>query len=309
MQLNPSGQCTFDNVKPFNYNVDPRPAHNSQSTSISNRKSKRLAYSKFQFLYKKNRSLACRQVLDDVGWRRKSTLMEYLFWKDVMKSRAPDQKSSFTDFSDAVTDPIIPDSEIWAPITIDEVTKNLPHVSPAAGPDGLTARRLVNTPRALLCRVLNAFVLARRVPEFLFEAKTIFISKVHNATHSGELRPISMSSLLHDLFHRILANRISSVNDYKFQFGFRDFDGTGTCAILTNFFIKYARNHFKNLHMPFVYLKKAFDSVDHTFLWRACIRKGLPISLVTLTWWPPPVLAFRFLLTNFVRVPRGPAWK
>lgn len=131
------------------------------------------------------------------------------------------------------------------------------------GPDGLTARKLINAPRALICRILNSFMLAHRVPSFLAEAKTIFIPKTSNASSPGELRPISMSSLLHRLFHRIPANRISDTNNYAFQFGFRDINGTGACASLTDFLIKYARRHCKSLHMAFVDLRKAFDSVDH----------------------------------------------
>lgn len=163
---------------------------------------------------------------------------------------------------------------------MEELSKNLPHISSAAGPDGLTARKLVNAPRPLLCRILNSFMLARRVPGFLAGAKTIFIPKTHNVSSPGELRPISMSSLLHRLFHRVLANRISNTNNYAFQFGFRDFDGTGACASLTDFLIKYARKHCKNLHMAFVDLRKAFDSVNHDYLWRACAKKGLPASFL-----------------------------
>lgn len=135
-------------------------------------------------------------------------------------------------------------------------------------------------PRALLCRFLNAFLLARKVPKFLTTAKTILIPKVANASSPGELRPISMSSLLHRLFHRILASRISSINDYSFQFGFRDFDGTGACASLCDFLIKFARQNCRNLHMAFVDLQKAFDSVDHRYLWNACLKKGLPVSFI-----------------------------
>lgn len=123
-------------------------------------------------------------------------------------------------------------------------------------------------------------MLARRVPSFLAEAKTIFIPKKSNASTPGELRPISMSSLLHRLFHRILANRISSANNYSYQFGFRDFDGTGACASLTDFLVKYARKHCKSLHMAFVDLRKEFDSVDHKYLWKVCAEKGLPSSFL-----------------------------
>lgn len=161
------------------------------------------------------------------------------------------------------------------------MNKHFPDLSSAAGPDGLTARKLVNSPRALLCRFLNAFLLARKVPDFLTRAKTIFIPKVDNASSPGDLRPITMSSLLHRLFHRILASRISSTNDYSFQFGFRDFDGTGACATLCDFIIKYARRNCKDLYMAFVDLRKAFDSVDHRYLWNVCLKKGLPISFIS----------------------------
>lgn len=136
------------------------------------------------------------------------------------------------------------------------------------------------SPRALICKNLNSFILARKVPDFLTAAKTILIPKVNNTSTPGDFRPLSMFSLLHRLFHRILAGRISNANDYLFQFGFRNFDGSGACISLTDFFIKYARSNSKNLHMAFVDLQKAFDSLDHTYLIKACLKNCLPVSFV-----------------------------
>lgn len=73
---------------------------------------------------------------------------------------------------------------------------------------------------------------------------------------------------------------VAPANDYLFQFGFRDFDGMGACASLTDFLIKYARNSCKHLHMAFVDLQKSFDSVYHTYLWKARLKKSLPVSFV-----------------------------
>lgn len=280
VDISVDGQCDFKNIKNFVFRENDV-VHVDSPVPISNRKAKRLAFSKFQFLFRKNRSLACRQVLDGTcssGSIDPNSIRE--FWSDVMRARVPGHVSNPLDLSSKAGPPLISEERLWAPITIDEINKNLPRSSSAAGPDGLTARKLNNTPRALLCRLLNSFILARRVPGFLCEAKTILIPKVHNASRPGDLRPISMSSLLHRLFHRILAGRISGANDYRFQFGFRDFDGTGTCAMLTDFVIKYARQHCKSVHLAFMDLKKAFDSVDHNFLWKACRKKGLPSSFI-----------------------------
>lgn len=273
------GKPDFKHIKTFDFNM--KKDSKTDFSTLSKRQAKRLRYSNFQFLFQKNRSLASRQALDGVnsaGDIDPNDIRD--FWSNVMNARTEASNPCSSRSLNSSAAVLIDDSTLWAPISVEELSQNLPHLSSAVGPDGLTARKLVNAPRALVCRILNSFILARRVPEFLAEAKTIFIPKAANASTPGELRPISMSSLLHRLFHRILANRISLANNYSYQFGFRDFDGTGACASLTDFLIKYARKHCKSLHMAFVDLRKAFDSVDHNYLWNACAMKGLPPSFL-----------------------------
>lgn len=124
----------------------------------------------------------------------------------------------------------------------------------------------------LLCLLVGFQIFSQKQKQSLFLKHLMLLDPVS----SGLL----VCLLFHRLFHRILANLISSANDYSFQFGFRDFDGTGACASLTDFLIKYARRHCKSLHMAFVDLWKAFDSVDHEYLWKACAEKGLPSSFL-----------------------------
>lgn len=39
--------------------------------------------------------------------------------------------------------PLIDDATLWPPISVEELSKNLPHLFSAVGPDGLTARKFV----------------------------------------------------------------------------------------------------------------------------------------------------------------------
>lgn len=254
IDLDPNGQPNFKHLKEFDYNLKKQPV--TDLPPMSKKKAKRLRYPIFQFLFKKNRSLAYREALDGVNSAGEIDPHQIKdFWTEIMGAGSGASLSISYQIPSSSTSRIIDDATLWASISVEELSDNPPHLSSAVGPDGLTAHKVVSTPRALLCRILNCFMLARRVPSFLAEAKKIFIPKTHNASSPGELRLICLSSLLHRLFHRVLANRISGANNYVFQFGFRNFDGTGTCVSLTDFLIKYARKNSKNLHMAFVDLR------------------------------------------------------
>lgn len=62
IDLSDLSEPKFNNLKKFDFNKSG--AAPVDYNTMSNRRVKRLKYSKFQFLFKRNRSLACRQALD-----------------------------------------------------------------------------------------------------------------------------------------------------------------------------------------------------------------------------------------------------
>lgn len=118
------------------------------------------------------------------------------------------------------------DIEFWRPVTLEELHSALPDLNKVPGPDGITARQILGLPRALLCKILNIFICLRGVPKFLNDSKTVFLPKKQNSNNPADFRPISMSSLLCRLFHKIIGSRIEHYNNHSQQMGFRKFDGT-----------------------------------------------------------------------------------
>lgn len=69
------------------------------------------------------------------------------------------------------------------------------------------------------------------IPEILLNSFTIFIPKKENTNKPSDLRPLSISSNLMRLSHKVLVKRISVfLNLDSLQFGFQPKDGVA-CAI------------------------------------------------------------------------------
>lgn len=58
------------------------------------------------------------------------------------------------------------DVEFWRLITLEEIHSALPDLEKAPGPDGISARQILNLPRVLLCKILNVFICLRGVRDF-----------------------------------------------------------------------------------------------------------------------------------------------
>lgn len=92
-----------------------------------------------------------------------------------------------------------------------------------------------------------------------------FIPKVDGASDPCKFRPISMSSIICRLYHKIIANRLDCYNNYVSQMGFKGFDGVAFSVFLLDFIIKESRRNIKNLSITFDDVSKAFDSVSLFF--------------------------------------------
>ena len=64
------------------------------------------------------------------------------------------------------------------------------------------------------------------------------------------------------------------------QKAFRKVDGTAANLSVLDTLLRDARSRLKPLHLAFIDLRKAFDSVSHDTIIRAAIRMGVPAPLV-----------------------------
>lgn len=279
IQINPddAGNPSFSFKQFRENNFDPPSA-----PPLSNRQKKKKDFNVFQYAFKKNRARAVRSILDgDNSIENIKGRDVEEFWKNIMAP--PNTDSESTDLPPPFQPSSDGDLEFWAPITIEEIHSNFPADGTAVGPDGVHVGKLRALPRVVLCKILNLFILAGRVPSFLTSSKTIFLPKSETSNSPSQLRPISMASTICRLYHKILANRTQQYNNYPNQYGFRNFDGVASVLYQIDFLLKHARTYKKgmNLLVSFLDLSKAFDSITHEGLWRALSDKGLPASFIS----------------------------
>ena len=142
------------------------------------------------------------------------------------------------------------------------------------GYDSINAKFLkISSPfiAPILSKIFNSMLKSGLYPDELKVAKVIPIYKNGDATKCTNYRPISILSLLNNIFEKLLYKRLYEYLEkfkilYQFQYGFRK--GHSTIHALVELVDKI-RNSIDNGEMTcgiFVDLSKAFDTVDHKIL-------------------------------------------
>lgn len=85
-------------------------------------------------------------------------------------------------------------------------------------------------------------------------------------------RPISVGPLLVRILHRILARRLPRLPFHNAQRGFVSLDGTFANVLLLQTAIKNSRQKLQPHQITSLDLKRAFDTVPHASIRRACRR-------------------------------------
>lgn len=107
------------------------------------------------------------------------------------------------------------------------------------------------------------------------------LPKVIGYADPAELRQIKVSSVFQRLFHCIIGRRLeSSLLLSERQKGFRKGDGLFFNTQLLKNILETTWSRCQNLAMAFVDVKKAFNSISHETLWKACRWIGIPNYLV-----------------------------
>lgn len=151
----------------------------------------------------------------------------------------------------------------------------------AAGPDGLAVRDVNRIGIRFKCKLFSLFLLLHWIPDILLDSFTIFIPKKNNVKNPASLRPLSISSNLTRLFHKVLVNRLSPLfNPDSYQFGFRPADGVARGIDVLDSVITTCMKDLKPLSIAILDLEKAFDSINHTFIVKCLSELGIPDGIV-----------------------------
>ena len=130
---------------------------------------------------------------------------------------------------------------------------------------------------------LNLWLLASTVPSALNEGYTSLIPKELPPTDPAQHRPITVSSILCRLYHKVISRRFDALCPAGVrQKAFRQGDGIAENTEILKNVIKTAKatGRPRDLYIAFLDVRKAFDSVSHESLILAAQRAGCPSPLL-----------------------------
>lgn len=251
----------------------------SRAGPVLNRSArKRLQYLMTQRLYNKNLSRLAHTILDGKPVIPKPIeaipgVVEG--WVDSFE-----EKPEGIDVSEMVDFPSFSD-EVWRPIECDEASAWARRATGCPGPDGVTVKLVKSIRCCVLARIFNLILYARKLPASLKKSKTVLIPKVDDPKIHSDFRPISVSSVLVRLLHKILANRILKACHMDIrQRGFLAVDGCAENSAILEAVIGESRRHCRSAFIMSLDIKNAFGSVSHEALLAALERGGASRELI-----------------------------
>lgn len=240
---------------------------------INNRDHERaLNYRLAQHRYRTDRSSLAQAIIDgkplwgvDASPNIKAVEKEY---RAIFSSISPRDDEPISDQKDpALIGYAITEAEILGAL---QAMK-----SQAAGPDFLKIKELRRVPVRKLVLVFNTMLQFGVTPEVLKSCRTTLIPKGGDPLEVGNWRPITISSVLVRLFHRVLGKRLSSLDYHENQRGFRQVDGVLLNNLTLQTIIKQRRSGLRPYNIISIDLRKAFDTVSHRSIERAMTRFGV----------------------------------
>ena len=166
---------------------------------------------------------------------------------------------------------------LYEPFTVTETAMAKKSTTPSAdGPDGLSFVALRSAPDSLLTCVFNLWMVLENFPSSMCIGRTVLIPKVPQPADAREFRPITVASHLARLFNKMLSTRISIACPVDpIQRAFLPVDGCQQNLAILDAVISRGRSLDSEVHLVFLDMLKAFDSVGHPTINRALIRAGV----------------------------------
>lgn len=251
--------------------IQEQPNHERTNSELSSRRRRRvLEYQRAQHLWAKNQQKFVRDLLDGV-----KTSDSYPSNDDFFNHFSETFGGESKQDSEDITDMGFP-MMISNPVTveeIDEMIKIMRDSSP--GTDNLRTRHLRVISCERLSLLFNGMLLAEYTPSIFKRSRTILIPKSDEANIPGKWRPITISSIIIRLFHKIIAKRLEIINLNCNQRGFQHLDGVFANVGALHTIIKSSRSNGVPLSVVAVDIKQAFDTVSHQSIERAMRRVGV----------------------------------
>lgn len=247
----------------------------SKNNKLSNRKLRRIKYTKFQRFYKNNRKKAFDSLYGSNSTSNSlSSEKVFAYWQHLLTQVA-------------VNDPVLP-TVVDSPVEFDsslliypnDVALCNPKGKSAAGPDGLSTYDIRKINNRIKSKIFSLFMLLHWIPEVMLDSFTLFIPKKENTDDPVNLRPISIASNLTRQFHKIICNRLSNlISLSKFQFGFQKIDVVASGIDLLQAILRSTQTNARPISLAVLDLKEAFDNVSHAAIFEVVDKLALPASV------------------------------
>jgi len=268
-----AGTAKTSKRKPNTTTVEPT------APTISAHQARRVQYAMTQQLYYKDRHRCAESVLNET-WRSGppkllSLAEQELFWQPLFSTPSLKDDRPVLPLRQPDWSLVMPIDTMEIEWAIRESTENSP------GPDKITLDQVKSIQSEHLGAMFSTWLIASHVPEMLNEGETVLIPKTAATTDPSSYRPITMSSRLVRLFHKILARRLTiSLPLSQRQKAFRPVDGCAENVSLLDGILADCKKNLKPLVISFLDVAKAFDSVSHDTILRCMRRLGCPEPLV-----------------------------
>ena len=163
----------------------------------------------------------------------------------------------------------------------------------AMGADGLPAELLklgLQQDRTILRELHRLTILIWRqgkVPQQWKDAVIPVLNKKGDKAECGNYRGISLVSHAGTVLLKVVADRLSAYCEAKGllpeeQCGFRPDRSTTDMMLVVRRLQEVGRKAGVSLHMCFIDLQKAYDTVDRTLLWQVLTRIGVPPQMIAV---------------------------
>ncbi|KXZ75830.1 hypothetical protein TcasGA2_TC031908 [Tribolium castaneum] len=147
--------------------------------------------------------------------------------------------------------------------------------------------RVEQLPPEAAALLFNVLLLGRCLPAELTRTRTVFIPKTDAPRTPADYRPISIASVVARHFHRVLSAHVQRIPDLftKYQRGFLSgVDGIADNLSVFDTMLTMSRRCCKHLHLAALDVSKAFDTVSHFAIVRACRETHSLLSSLTWSW-------------------------
>ena len=247
----------------------------AKSSTVPKKRKRTELFKRYQDLFRKNKKSLMQEVIngqtEDERTPTEGDIQQY--FNDVFA-----EKSLPGNFK---SEPKVRKNDTYFPLTPDEIQEALKGLNTAPGPDYISKTDMRKIDAHAWAIIYNVMLWKGVTPERLRASRTTLLHKKNDRTDPRNWRPITISSIIVRIFHKILAERLRNAVDLaEEQRGFCSIDGTMINSVLLETFFRESRQTLSNHYVASIDVQAAFDSVHHKSIEEALHRMGIEDQMV-----------------------------